>query len=52
MELELQGVVSHGIWELGNQLGSSARVVGTLNHCAISSAPGLSFLFFFFVVVF
>jgi hypothetical protein len=36
LELELEGVVSHPLWMLGTELGTSARIEHALNHRAIS----------------
>ena len=44
--LELQEVVSCLVWMLGTKLGSSVRLVCTLNHRAISPGPVI-YLFIF-----
>ena len=43
LELELQVVVSHLMWMLGMESGSSARATHGLKHLGISPAPGLNF---------
>jgi hypothetical protein len=40
LELQLQKLVTHLIWMLGAELGSSVRAVYALNCCAILPAPG------------
>lgn len=49
LELELQDIVSHQVWVLGNKLGFSLKQLqNTLNCRAISTAPRIGSLKLFY----